>query len=218
MTILKEIRTGDINARAGVVVTNGKYILVAQPTNMIKNGWKLDLAGKGHIQKGETPIQAAIRECWEECNIKFEPWKLTHPIQTICDDDPLFLFYAKIDKLIPVNILSCASTFIDEDGTRKPEVEAYYWLNPHTQIHLMQKRLIPGIRHYFNSQKYFESENELSETKKEFENWCQTTGEIIGSTPPNINKILSLSYKGGSTLPLPKTIKKSQDYPSIPNF
>jgi 8-oxo-dGTP pyrophosphatase MutT (NUDIX family) len=112
------------------------------------------LTSQKGIYKKANPLsrgQGAIREVYEETNIKFEPWKLTHPIQTTCDGDPLFLFYAKIDQLIPVNLLSCASTFIDENRIRKPEVEAYYWLNPYTQIYLMQDRLIPGIKYYFKN-------------------------------------------------------------------
>jgi 8-oxo-dGTP pyrophosphatase MutT (NUDIX family) len=191
---MKEIRDGDLPARAGIVITDGRYILVEQPTNMIQKGWKLDLP-KGHIQKGESPVQGAIREVYEETNIKFESWKLSRPIQTTCDGDPLFLFCAKIDQLIPVNLLSCASTFVDEDGIRKPEVEAYYWLNPYTQIYLMQDRLIPGIKYYFNHQKYFEFNDEFLEMEREFENCCQIAGGMMGSIPPNIKQILSLNRR-----------------------
>jgi 8-oxo-dGTP pyrophosphatase MutT (NUDIX family) len=213
MKLIKEIQEGDSRVRAGIIITDGRYILVEQPTNMIQKRWKLDLP-KGHLKKGETPLQGAIREAYEETNIKFEPWKLTHPIQTTCDGDPLFLFYAKIDQLIPVNLLSCASTFIDEDGIRKPEVEAYYWLNPRTQIYLMQERLIPGIKYYFKNQKYFESD-EFYETEKEFEDCCQVAGGMIGSIPPNIKQILSLGYKTSEILSPPKAIEKSQDYINI---
>jgi hypothetical protein len=163
---------------------------------MIQKGWKLDIP-KGHLQKGETPLQGAIREVYEETNIKFEPWKLTSPIQTTCDGDPLFLFYAKIDRLIPVDRLSCVSTFVDEDGIRKPEVEAYYWLNPSTQIYLMQDRLIPGIQYYFKNQKCSEFSDELYETEKELEDCCQVAGGMMGSVPPNIKRVLSLGYKNG---------------------
>jgi 8-oxo-dGTP pyrophosphatase MutT (NUDIX family) len=150
MQLLHEIRSGDISQRAGIVITEGSLILCGQPTNMIRNKWKLDIF-KGHIQYNESPIEAAIRECWEESGIRFEPWKLTHPIQTTCDGSPLFLFLARINEIIPTNLLSCASTFIDDfDGHRKPEVEAYFWINPRTHIHLMQERLRRGIQYYFS--------------------------------------------------------------------
>jgi 8-oxo-dGTP pyrophosphatase MutT (NUDIX family) len=210
MRILKETRKGDIRSRAGIVITDGTYILAEQPTNMIQKGWKLDLP-KGHLQRGESPLQGAIREVYEETNIKFEPWKLTRPIQTVCDGDPLFLFYAEIDGLIPVNLLSCASTFVDEDGIRKPEVEAYYWLNPRTQLHLMQERLIPGIKYYFENQAYFESEDEFFEMEKEFKDCAQTAGGMLGSIPPNINQILSLGYKSGKELRISSKIQCGEE-------
>jgi 8-oxo-dGTP pyrophosphatase MutT (NUDIX family) len=206
MKLIKEIRDGDISVRAGIIVSDGQYLLVEQPTNMIQKGWKLDIP-KGHLQEGESPLQGAIREVYEETSIKFEAWKLTRPIQTTCDGDPLFLFYAKIDQLIPVSLLSCVSTFVDDDGIRKPEVEAYYWLNPHTQLHLMQDRLIPGIKYYFNNQKYFEASDEFSEIEREFED-CQIAGGMLGGIPPNITQILSLGYKNGGILSPPKAINK----------
>jgi hypothetical protein len=170
MRVIKEIRENDLSIRAGVIISDGQYLLV------------------------EQPAKGVIRETYEETNIKFESWKLTRPIQTICDGDPLFLFYAKIDQLIPTSLLSCASTFVDEDAIRKSEVEAYYWLNSYTQIYLMQDRLILGIRYYFKSEKRFESTDELSETKEEFED-CQTAGGTLGSVPPNIKRISEVIHK-----------------------
>jgi 8-oxo-dGTP pyrophosphatase MutT (NUDIX family) len=143
MILIKETRSGDLNSRAGIIITNGVLMLASQPTNMKRNQWLLDISAKGHIQQGESPLQAAIRECHEETNIKFEPWKLTHPIQTTCDGQPLFLFLAKIDEIIPANLLSCTSTFIDDfDGLRKPEVEDYVWINPKIHLHFIKFSLV----------------------------------------------------------------------------
>ena len=145
---ISEIRDGDTSQRAGIVITTGNLILCGQPMNMKRNGWKLDIF-KGHIQKGETPLEAAIRECWEESNIRFEPWKLTNPIVVSCDGNPLYLFLAKIDYISP-GILSCVSTFVDDfDGIRKPEIEKFLWVDPRTQLHLIQDRLHAGIKYYF---------------------------------------------------------------------
>ena len=195
---IKEIRDGDTNQRAGIVITNGELILCCQPTNMYRNGWKLDLF-KGHIQKGETPKEAAIRECWEESGIRFEPWKLTNPIQVSCDGHPLYLFLAKIDGVM-LHQLSCASTFIDDwDGKRKPEVEAYRWINPRTELCLVQTRLHVGIRYYFPE----------SLTEQEQDEDCQIAGGMLGSVPANINKVLSLGYKRTQESPLQEMAKVS---------
>lgn len=47
----------------GVVINNGKILVVAQPNNV----WSLP---KGHIDPGEDKIQAAKREIYEESGIK----------------------------------------------------------------------------------------------------------------------------------------------------
>ncbi|GHU51647.1 hypothetical protein FACS1894200_12020 [Spirochaetia bacterium] len=183
MRIVRETRTGDINVRAGVIITNGILMLASQPTNMIRNGWLYDISAKGHLQNGESPLQGAIRECWEETNIKFEPWKLTHPIQTSCDGQPLFLFLALLDELIPLEKLSCVSTFIDDfDGIRKPEVESYAWINPRKHLYLFQERLRPGIQYYF-SRVLIEKEIACgvdSDEIKAFIKYCNKLGKDTG--------------------------------------
>jgi len=190
MQIVQENRIGDTRQRAGVVITDGCLLLCGQPTNMIRNNWKLDIF-KGHIQQNESPLKAAIRECWEESNIRFEPWKLTNPIQVSCDGDPLFLFLAKIDKIIPTKILSCASTFVDKcDGIRKPEVEGYVWINPRTQIHLVQDRLHLGIHYYF------------TKVLAPIDEDCQIVGPIMGDIPPKVGSAIYVGYKGGTVLPI----------------
>jgi 8-oxo-dGTP pyrophosphatase MutT (NUDIX family) len=209
MRIVHEVRDGDINVRAGVIVTDGHLMLACEPTNMIRNGWLWDIP-KGHLQNGESPMQGAIRECLEETNIKFEPWKLTNPIQVLCDGQPLFLFLALINGLMPLEKLSCASTFVDSfDGIRKPEVEAYAYLNPRTQLHLLQERLRPGVQYYFDTVLHESAAEKTSED-------CQIAGGMMGNLPPNIGSTLSLGYKNGRVLPPPKRIAKAQDFSEIP--
>jgi hypothetical protein len=140
-----------------------------------RNNWKLDIL-KGHIQKNESPLDAAIRECREESNIHFERWKLSNPIQVNYKCHPLFMFLAKIDKIINTSLLSCASTFVDTfDGIRKPEVEAYVWINPRTHLHLIQKELHSGIQYYFSKV--------ISED-------CQIAGPMMGDLPQNVGSTL----------------------------
>ena len=150
MEIIKEIRQGDLNVRAGIVVRYKNLVLTQHPTPSKK--WPnplLDIM-KGHLRPGETPKEAAIRECWEESNIKFEAWKLEKPIQIKYNNEPLFLFMANLGSFIPVKQLSCAATFIDQDGTQKPECDSFFWINPYTHIHLVQPGLRIGIMYYFN--------------------------------------------------------------------
>ena len=113
MIYLKEVREGDETKRAGIVIVDGKSILGCLPTPSIKYPnleRKLDLP-KGHMQEGETPIEAAIRECWEETNIKFEDWKLKFAGEFTVYSAPLFLFKAEISEFPKLSMLNCPSTF-----------------------------------------------------------------------------------------------------------
>lgn len=207
--IIQEIRQGDINVRAGIIIRYKNYLLTQHPTPSEK--WPnplLDIP-KGHLQEGENPKEGAIRECWEETNIKFEPWKLESPIQVNYCDAPLFLFLVNLDAPIPLEKLSCTATFIDGDGIRKPECDSFFWIDPYTQIHLIQEKLRFGIMHYFNKQKYSE-DCQLDD--------CQIAGTMMGSLPPNVGSILSLGYKSGGILPHPKKKGNAKDYNTIPHL
>ena len=193
-----EIRDGDINARAGIVIRYRNFLLVQHPTPSSKWPNPLFDLMKGHIQKGETPKDAAIRECYEESGIKFESWKLEKPIQVICDNEPLILFHADLNSPIPVSKLFCTSTFVDGDGVEKPECDGYAWINPYTQIYSVQERLRVGIMYYFNKHRYEED--------------TQTSASVSGTLPANVGSILSLGYKSGGILPYPKTKGYSKDY------
>jgi len=202
--VISEIRQGDIDVRAGIVIRYKNFLLMQHPTPSVKWPKPLFDIPKGHLQKGESPKEGAIRECWEETNIKFEPWKLENPIQVVYADAPLFIFLANLNAPIPLNLLSCSATFVDQDGVRKPECDCYAWINPYTHIHLIQDKLRFGIMYYFNKTRYSED--------------TQIAGSMMGSLPPNINRILALRYKPGNKLPQPNIKSKAQDYGSIPHF
>ena len=204
MTIVQEIRQGDLSVRAGIVIRYKNFILTQHPTPSVKWPNPLFDIMKGHLRLGESPLNAAIRECYEESNIKFEAWKLTNPIQIKYSNDPLFLFLVNLDNPIPIGQLSCAATFVDQDGKQKPECDGYAWINPYTHIHLIQPGLRIGIMYYFNKFRYQED--------------CQIAGSMMGDVPQNIGSVLSLGYKNGRVLPQPKKRSNSQDYDSILHF
>lgn len=122
MILMNETREGDISARAGIVITDGTQVLGCLPTPTIKYmnlERKYDLP-KGHMQKGESPIDAAIRECWEETNIHFEKWKLQFCGNFSLYEEPFFVFKACIAKFPPLKQLNCPSTFL-KGAIRSPE-------------------------------------------------------------------------------------------------
>lgn len=134
MLVLSEIREGDIPVRAGIVITDGSNVLGCLPTPTIQYPnleRKYDLP-KGHMQKGESPIDAAIRECWEETNIYFEKWKLQFCGKFSVYSEPFFVFKAEIITMPPLRQLSCPSTFM-KGAIRSPE-NCGYGLIPISQI------------------------------------------------------------------------------------
>jgi 8-oxo-dGTP pyrophosphatase MutT (NUDIX family) len=146
-----EIRDGDIKARAGILITDGAYLLTCKPTPSSK--WpnpKLDIP-KGHLQKGEAPIDAAIRECYEETDLLFESWKLNRPMQFIMEGEPLYLWEVRLSEMPLINNLRCASTFVDDaTGQRHPEMAGYVYLRIHNgELHNLQDRLRPCVDAYY---------------------------------------------------------------------
>ncbi len=68
--------SGDGQARefsAGGVVVRGEDVVVIVPTRRAADGSRVLALPKGHVDPGETPIQAAEREVREETGIVAEP-------------------------------------------------------------------------------------------------------------------------------------------------
>jgi 8-oxo-dGTP pyrophosphatase MutT (NUDIX family) len=204
MMIINEVRQGDLNIRAGIIIRCRNWLLAQHPTPSVKHPNPMWEIPKGRLRPGESIKDGAVRECWEESGIKFESWKLECPIQVMLWNEPLYLFLANLDELIPLKLLSCASTFVDQDGIRKPETDGYRWIEFRKEFHLIQKELLSGISYYFNKFYYHED--------------CQIAGDMMGDVPPNVGSVLSLGYKNGRVLPPPEKITGAKDYTSIPHF
>jgi len=58
---------------AGGVVVRGRDVVVIVPTRRAANGSKVLALPKGHVDPGETPVQAAAREVREEAGVDAEP-------------------------------------------------------------------------------------------------------------------------------------------------
>lgn len=58
---------------AGGVVLRGEQVVVIVPTRRASNGSRVLALPKGHIDPGESPLQAATREVREETGILAEP-------------------------------------------------------------------------------------------------------------------------------------------------
>jgi 8-oxo-dGTP pyrophosphatase MutT (NUDIX family) len=58
---------------AGGVVVRGEQVIVIVPTRLAGNGSRVLALPKGHVDPGESPLQAATREVREETGILAEP-------------------------------------------------------------------------------------------------------------------------------------------------
>jgi 8-oxo-dGTP pyrophosphatase MutT (NUDIX family) len=162
---MTEIRNGDIKARAGLIIRDAEHLLACKPTP--SSCWpnpKLDIP-KGHIQQGEHPMNAAIRECYEETNILFEPWKLNRPMRFTMEGEPLYLWEARLTELPPIEMLSCASTFVDDAaGQRHPEMVGYEYIplfnaKRNGAFNVFQDRLRPCVEAYFINDSFYSFED-----------------------------------------------------------
>jgi 8-oxo-dGTP pyrophosphatase MutT (NUDIX family) len=83
----------------GVVVRDGQVVVIV-PTRRAADGSRVLALPKGHVDPGETPIQAAEREVREETGIRAEPvselgetrYWYRRDVRTICKAVRLFLF------------------------------------------------------------------------------------------------------------------------------
>ena len=114
----KEVSAGFIIFQKG-----SNKLLVSHPTGNPKDGkhsWDIP---KGHVEKGEDPLEAALRELYEETGLEhvedtFEIGRVPYR-----SDKALHLFSAYAD--FDIGDLHCDSKFTDSYGVEKPEVDRY---------------------------------------------------------------------------------------------
>lgn len=107
----------------GVVYTDGEQLLGCHPYGPRTR--QLDIP-KGRIEPGETPIEAAVRELYEETSLKISPSELMdvgRQAYTAFKDLHVFLYIT--DTLPSIDELACLTTFELKSGRRVPEVVRY---------------------------------------------------------------------------------------------
>jgi len=131
---------GNKELSCGVIIQNSKMqILGCIPYGFHDN--RIDIP-KGHLEDGETYIETAIREVYEETGIKL-------PIESLIDlgmfeytkYKDLYLFYCKCE-IEDVNELTCSTYFETKSGLR-PEMIGYEWVEQNNIENKFYKGLIP---------------------------------------------------------------------------
>lgn len=97
---------------------------------------------KGHIEDGETPLDAAKRELKEETGIVLSDKQAIHEIGHVSYNSKksLHLFSTEID--IDLSKLHCDSTFVDSFGNVKPEVDHFILTDRCDQFFMNMRRHI----------------------------------------------------------------------------
>jgi len=130
---------------AGVVLTDGSYILGCLPFGRSSGPRQYDLP-KGHVEVGEKPKEAAIREMAEETGIhQQEDWLIDVGQMAYTPKKNLHLFLSLPDALPATKDLRCSTYFeIGEKGKQVPEIIGYKWI-PTNELHWFFPRLEPLV-------------------------------------------------------------------------
>ena len=138
----------DSKNRVAVIVISeaDDRILIGHAPNVANkpNSWDFP---KGHIQEGEEPITAAVRELYEETGLIIAPGDLTE-LNTISYNGGAITFY-KVYLPSIVTDLKCNSYF-EMWGKRMPEFSKFDWVPVDQLPSLLYKGLIKPfetIRH-----------------------------------------------------------------------
>lgn len=137
------------------------HILVCHPTNHAPDFWSIP---KGKLDKGETPLQAAIRETFEETNIDLKDYKAIKALAPVN--------YGHKKKMIHPFILwehanshydwtkfeiKCNSN-VPEDRGGFPEMDDYKWVTiseARNILHETQVACLDEIESFMISCEYF---------------------------------------------------------------
>lgn len=139
---------------AGVVITNGRVVLGVK-------SYKWDLP-KGEIEKGEKPIEAAVRETKEETGLKLNPKDLTElGFFDYTKNKDLWLYLYVPKELPDTSKMKCTTFFEDDEGNKTLEVEGYRYINfRHIERFyyrsickvLRKVEQLPAFSNYFNKE------------------------------------------------------------------
>lgn len=123
-------KMGKVLAAGIFIIREDKKLLICHPTNHAADFWSIP---KGKIEAGETPLQAAIRETFEETNIDLNNYTLIGNLEMVNYNHKKkalfpFVCYEPCNKSIDFNSfdIKCNSNVPIERGGF-PEMDDYQW-------------------------------------------------------------------------------------------
>lgn len=124
----------DRQLSAGFLIRSGKKFLLCHAfpgPRATKDTGKWTIP-KGHVEAGETTLEAAYRETLEETGLDLKNlsyvnvWQHFSHIYTMRNKDVIVFFCDDETGMLQDEILKCSS-FVDDDPTY-PEVDEYKWV------------------------------------------------------------------------------------------
>jgi ADP-ribose pyrophosphatase YjhB (NUDIX family) len=107
----------DIIISAGLVIIQDNKILLCHPTG--NKWWGTYSIPKGHVEEGEDPIEAAIRETFEETGVIIEPNDIEYKQYVINYKDVDQVIYKKVYYFI----VHSKDIVVDKSQIQKEEVD-----------------------------------------------------------------------------------------------
>ena len=135
--------TGDGGAQArefsagGIVVRDGEIVVIV-PTRRAADGSRVLALPKGHVDPGETPIEAAVREVREETGIVAEP---------VCELGESRYWYRRDGCTIGKSVAFFLCDYVEGDtADHDDEVEEVRWIGleqAHTALtHAAEREMV----------------------------------------------------------------------------
>jgi 8-oxo-dGTP pyrophosphatase MutT (NUDIX family) len=134
-------KDGGVQARefsaGGVVVRDGEVVVIV-PTRRAADGSRVLALPKGHVDSGETPIEAAMREVREETGIVAEP---------VCELGESRYWYRREGRTIGKSVAFFLFDHVDGDtADHDDEVEEVRWIGleqAHTALtHAAEREMV----------------------------------------------------------------------------